>query len=388
MQYDFDEVIERRGTGALKYEALLPRWGRDDLIPLWVADMDFRTRPIIMQAIRRRCEHEILGYTVKPRAFFEAIRDWVDRRHGWKVNASEIGFAPGIVPGISSAIQCFTEPGDKIMIQPPVYHPFAMIIRENGREIVNNPLILENGRYRMDFNHMKEAARGCRMFILCNPHNPVGIVWTEEELRRMMELCLKYRVPVVSDEIHCEIVMPGCEYVPYGNIDRSAVVCTSPSKAFNTAGLHTSNIVCPDADTREAIDHAVNVNEVCDLTCFGVDALKASYTQEGADWVDSLCDYIWENYRFFAKTVAERLPECPVTMLEATYLPMIDVSAIEGYTSEQLEEKLKAEAGVWVNAGEMYGREGFLRVNLACPRATLAEGLDRLCKGLSALKRR
>ena len=157
MQYDFDEVIERRGTGALKYEALLPRWGRDDLIPLWVADMDFRTPPFIMEAIRRRCEHEILGYTVKPRAFFEAIRDWVDRRHGWKVNASEIGFAPGIVPGISSAIQCFTEPGDKIMIQPPVYHPFAMIIRENGREIVNNPLILENGRYRMDFNHMKEA---------------------------------------------------------------------------------------------------------------------------------------------------------------------------------------------------------------------------------------
>ena len=149
MQYDFDEVIERRGTGALKYEALLPRWGRDDLIPLWVADMDFRTPPFIMEAIRRRCEHEILGYTVKPRAFFEAIRDWVDRRHGWKVNASEIGFAPGIVPGISSAIQCFTEPGDKIMIQPPVYHPFAMIIRENGREIVNNPLILENGRYRM-----------------------------------------------------------------------------------------------------------------------------------------------------------------------------------------------------------------------------------------------
>ena len=167
MQYDFDEIIDRRGTGALKYEALLPRWGRDDLIPLWVADMDFKTPPFIMEAIRRRCEHEILGYTVKPRAFFDAIRNWVGRRHGWEVRASEIGFAPGIVPGISSAIQCFTEPGDKIMIQPPVYHPFAMIIRENGREIVNNPLLLENGRYRMDVDHMREAVRGCRMFILC-----------------------------------------------------------------------------------------------------------------------------------------------------------------------------------------------------------------------------
>ena len=174
MQYDFDEIIDRRGTGALKYEALLPRWGRDDLLPLWVADMDFKTPPFIMEALRRRCEHELLGYTVKPPAFFEAIRGWVGRRHGWQVETDQIGFAPGIVPGISSAIQCFTGPGDRIMIQPPVYHPFAMIIRENGREIVNNPLVLENGRYRMDFEHMRKAVRGCGMFILCNPHNPVS----------------------------------------------------------------------------------------------------------------------------------------------------------------------------------------------------------------------
>ena len=222
MQYDFDEVIERRGTGALKYEALLPRWGRDDLIPLWVADMDFRTPPFIMEAIRRRCEHEILGYTVKPRAFFEAIRDWVDRRHGWKVNASEIGFAPGIVPGISSAIQCFTEPGDKIMIQPPVYHPFAMIIRENGREIVNNPLIVEIGRYRMDFNHMQEAVHGCRMFIRSNPHNPGGRVWSPEELRRVAEICTANGTLVVSDEIHADLTLPGRRHTVFATVSEQA----------------------------------------------------------------------------------------------------------------------------------------------------------------------
>ena len=350
--------------------------------------MDFATAPFVTEAIRKRCENEVLGYTGKPDSYYNAIINWVKQRYDLTVAKEMINFVPGIVPGIGMAMNCFTRKGDKVMIQPPVYHPFAWVTTRNERTLVTNPLKWENGMYRMDLDAFREQVKGCKLFILCNPHNPAGRVWRREEIERVAEICRRNGVRVVSDEIHCEIVMPGCEYVPYGNIDRSAVVCTSPSKAFNTAGLHTSNIVCPDADTREAIDHAVNVNEVCDLTCFGVDALKASYTQEGADWVDSLCDYIWENYRFFAKTVAERLPECPVTMLEATYLPMIDVSAIEGYTSEQLEEKLKAEAGVWVNAGEMYGREGFLRVNLACPRATLAEGLDRLCKGLSALKRR
>ena len=209
MQYDFDEIIDRRGTGALKYEALLPRWGRDDLLPLWVADMDFKTPPFIMEALRRRCEHELLGYTVKPPAFFEAIRGWVGRRHGWQVETDQIGFAPGIVPGISSAIQCFTGPGDRIMIQPPVYHPFAMIIRENGREIVNNPLVLENGRYRMDFEHMRKAVRGCGMFILCNPHNPGGRVWNPEELEQVAEICAESGTLVISDEIHADLTLPG-----------------------------------------------------------------------------------------------------------------------------------------------------------------------------------
>jgi cystathionine beta-lyase len=389
---DFDRINERRHTASIKWDSYT---GNGDVIPLWVADMDFRTAPVVREAMIRRAESGVYGYSFADEDYMDSLAGWFEGRHGYSIDTSMVIPVPGVVPALSAIIKALVKPGEGVIIQPPVYNCFFSSVRNNGCRLLENPLQridLPDGRftYEMDLDGLAElAARpDAKLMILCNPHNPAGRAWREEELEQVAEICRENGVRVVSDEIHCEIVMPGCEYVPYGNIDRSAVVCTSPSKAFNTAGLHTSNILCPDADTREAIDHAVNVNEVCDLTCFGVDALKASYTQEGADWVDSLCDYIWENYRFFAKTVAERLPECPVTMLEATYLPMIDVSAIEGYTSEQLEEKLKAEAGVWVNAGEMYGREGFLRVNLACPRATLAEGLDRLCKGLSALKRR
>ena len=382
MQYDFDEVIERRGTGALKYEALLPRWGRDDLIPLWVADMDFRTPPFIMEAIRRRCEHEILGYTVKPRAFFEAIRDWVDRRHGWKVNASEIGFAPGIVPGISSAIQCFTEPGDKIMIQPPVYHPFAMIIRENGREIVNNPLILENGRYRMDFNHMQEAVHGCRMFILCNPHNPAGRAWTAEELTRLGEICLRHGVTVISDEIHCDLTLDGHRHIPFASLNeeflRHSVTCTAPSKTFNIAGLQAANIIAADPEIRRKIDRQLVDNELHALNAFAVEALIAAYN-EGGEWLDELKKYLWENYEYLRDFFTRHLPALPVTPLEATYLVWVDCRTLKRPTTE-IARQLLEEGHVWINEGEMYAGEGFLRINIACPRKTLAEGLERIRK--------
>ena len=382
MQYDFDEVIERRGTGALKYEALLPRWGRDDLIPLWVADMDFRTPPFIMEAIRRRCEHEILGYTVKPRAFFEAIRDWVDRRHGWKVNASEIGFAPGIVPGISSAIQCFTEPGDKIMIQPPVYHPFAMIIRENGREIANNPLILENGRYRMDFNHMQEAVHGCRMFILCNPHNPAGRAWTAEELTRLGEICLRHGVTVISDEIHCDLTLDGHRHIPFASLNeeflRHSVTCTAPSKTFNIAGLQAANIIGADPEIRRKIDRQLVDNELHALNAFAVEALIAAYN-EGGEWLDGLKKYLWENYESLRDFCTRPLPALPVTPLEATYLVWVDCRTLKRPTTE-IARQLLEEGHVWINEGEMYAGEGFLRINIACPRKTLAEGLERIRK--------
>ena len=385
---DFDRINPRRNTASIKWDSYTER----EVIPLWVADMDFQTAPVVREAMIRRAESGVYGYSFADEDYMDSLEGWFEGRHGYTIDRSMVIPVPGVVPALSAIIKALVKPGEGVIIQPPVYNCFFSSVRNNDCLLLENPLQridLPDGRftYEMDFDGLAElAARpDAKLMILCNPHNPAGRAWREEELEQVAEICRENGVRVVSDEIHCEIVMPGCEYVPYGTVDRSAVVCTSPSKAFNTAGLHTSNIICPDAAVREAVDRAVNVNEVCDLTCFGVDALKASYTQEGADWIDELCDYIWDNYRFFADTMAKRLPQCPVTMLEATYLPMVDVSAITAYTSEQLEEKLKADFGVWVNAGEMYGREGYLRVNLACPRATLAKGLDRLCTGLEKL---
>lgn len=329
MQYDFDEIIDRRGTGALKYEALLPRWGRDDLIPLWVADMDFKTPPFIMEAIRRRCEHEILGYTVKPRAFFDAIRNWVGRRHGWEVRASEIGFAPGIVPGISSAIQCFTEPGDKIMIQPPVYHPFAMIIRENGREIVNNPLLLENGRYRMDVDHMREAVRGCRMFILCNPHNPGGRVWSPEELRRVAEICAESGTLVVSDEIHADLALPGHRHTVFATVSEQArmnsVTYMAPSKAFNVPGLGSSYLICQNPALFGKYQSFVSGRELAEGHVFAYEGFISAYSgPEGEEWLKQALDYIQENIRYIDRELRRRMPKIKAMLPDASYLVFLD----------------------------------------------------------------
>ena len=384
MQYDFDEVIERRGTGALKYEALLPRWGRDDLIPLWVADMDFRTPPFIMEAIRRRCEHEILGYTVKPRAFFEAIRDWVDRRHGWKVNASEIGFAPGIVPGISSAIQCFTEPGDKIMIQPPVYHPFAMIIRENGREIVNNPLILENGRYRMDFNHMKEAVRGCRMFILCNPHNPGGRVWSPEELRCVAEICTANGTLVVSDEIHADLTLPGHRHTVFATVSEQArmnsVTYMAPSKTFNVPGLGSSYVICQNPDLFAKYQDFVSGRELAEGHVFAYDGLISAYSgPEGEEWLAQALDYIQENIRFIDAELRRRMPKIKAIMPDASYLVFLDCRELN-LSQKELVAFFVDGARLALNDGSIFGKEGegFMRLNAGCPRSILERALSQL----------
>ena len=386
MQYDFDEVIERRGTGALKYEALLPRWGRDDLIPLWVADMDFRTPPFIMEAIRRRCEHEILGYTVKPRAFFEAIRDWVDRRHGWKVNASEIGFAPGIVPGISSAIQCFTEPGDKIMIQPPVYHPFAMIIRENGREIVNNPLILENGRYRMDFNHMQEAVHGCRMFILCNPHNPGGRVWSPEELRRVAEICTANGTLVVSDEIHADLTLPGRRHTVFATVSEQArmnsVTYMAPSKTFNLAGLVGSYHIVYNSWWRDRMEKESSLSHYNMMNVLSMHALIGAYKPEGYEWTDELCEVLTGNIDFACDYIEKHFEGVTVSKPQGTYMLFVDCTdwcKAHGKTIEDVEHACW-DVGAAIQDGTMFFGPCHLRMNLASPRSRIEEAFHRMDK--------
>ena len=388
----FDEIVDRQGSGSYKWDSDNDR----DVIPLWVADMDFRTAPVVVDALRRRVEHGVFGYTLVGDSYYDALTGWFSRRHGYDIDRRMVLYTSGVVPAISAIIKALVKPGEGVIVQTQVYNCFFSSIRNNGCVRIDSPLLrvpLGDGlfTYEMDFNDLeRKAARpDARMLLLCNPHNPAGRAWRREELRRVAGICRRNGVIVVSDEIHCELTMPGVEYVPYGTVDRDvnggvpqAIVCLSPSKAFNTAGLQIANIVCPDEAVRAAVDRAININEVCDVNPFGVEALKAAYTAEGEAWLEGLRGYLRDNYLFMRDYLRNSLPECPVTDLEATYLPWVDVSAL-GIASEVLEERLKTEAKVWVNCGEMYGAGGFVRINIACPRSVLAEGLSRMVEWIA-----
>lgn len=383
----FDEMTVRRGTGSYKWDSA----SYDDVIPLWVADMDFRTAPVVQRALERRVAQGIFGYTLVTPDYYEALTHWFREKHSYHLSADRVIYTSGVVPAISAIIKALVKPGEGVIVQTPVYNCFFSSIRNNGCMQVDSPLLREDlpdGRftYTIDFDDLEEkAARPeVKMLLLCNPHNPAGRLWTEPELSRIAEICRENSVIVVSDEIHNELTEPGTEYVAYGPIDAevndghpTAVVCLSPSKAFNIAGLQIANIVCPDAETQSLIDKAINQNEVCDVNPFGVEALKAAYTPEGEEWLEELRGYLWDNYRMLCERFTAELPECPVSLLEATYLPWIDVSALS-LGSEEMEHRLVEEARVWVNCGDMYGEGGYLRINIACPRERLSQGLDRL----------
>ena len=387
----FDEVVDRRESGSYK-------WDSDPgVLPMWVADMDFRTAPVIEAALQRRVAHGVFGYTLVGEEYYDALTSWFSRRHGYDIDRRMVIYTSGVVPAVSAIIRALAAPGEGVVVQTPVYNCFFSSIRNNGCVIVDNPLRrvdIGDGMfsYEMDFDDLERKASrpDVRLLLLCNPHNPAGRAWRFDELVRVAEICRRHGVRVVSDEIHCELTMPGVRYVPFGLVDREvnagglqAVVCLSPSKAFNTAGLQIANIVCPDEEVRRLVDRAININEVCDVNPFGVEGLKAAYTSEGEAWLDELRGYIRDSYEFMRTYIASRLPQFPITMLEATYLPWMDVRSL-GISSEELEERLRKEAGVWVNCGEMYGQEGYLRLNIACPRSVLAEGLRRLADWISA----
>lgn len=385
----FDNAPDRRGSGSYKWDSAAD----PEMIPLWVADMDFATAPCVVEALRRRVEHGVFGYTLVGRDYYDALTGWFSRRHGYVIDPARVIYVPGVVPAISAIIQGLLRECDGVIVQTPVYNCFFSSIRNSRCRQIDAPLKrvnLDDGRftYAMDFDALERAASspGARMLLLCNPHNPAGRLWTRAELERVAEICRRHDIIVVSDEIHCELTAPGTDYVPYGTVDDRAVVCLSPSKAFNTAGLQIANIVCPDSRVQEAVDRAVNINEVCDVNPFGVEGLKAAYSAEGERWLDRLRAYLWENYRYTADFFSRRLSQCPVSVLEATYLPWVDVTAL-GISAAQLEEYLKAEARVWVNCGEMYGAGGYIRLNIACPRQRLATGLARMADALDRLKK-
>lgn len=389
MEYDFSRPTDRRGTDSYKWDSA----PEADIIPLWVADMDFETFPGITEALQRRVAHGIFGYTRVPETYYEAVCRWFEKHHGWHINREDIIYTSGVVPAVSAVIKALTLPGDQVIVQGPVYNCFFSSIRNNGCEMVSNSLIYnkEELRYEIDFDDLerKLAHERARLMLICNPHNPGGRVWTRDELTRVAELCRKYGVRVVSDEIHCELTLYDNEYVPFGSLpdelSRGSITCCSPSKAFNTAGLQIANIVCRDAEVRNRIDRAININEVCDVNPFGVIALQAAYSDEGYEWLTQLRKYISANYDLLCERFARELPKCKVMRMEGTYLAWIDCSELH-IPSDEIEEMLMHENKVWVNAGSMYGAEGaaFIRINMACTSELLNEGITRIVEGLGA----
>lgn len=387
MEYDFSRPTDRRGTDSYKWDSATEA----DIIPLWVADMDFETFPAITEALQRRVAHGIFGYTRVPETYYEAVCRWFGKHHGWHINREDIIYTSGVVPAVSAVIKALTLPGDQVIVQGPVYNCFFSSIRNNGCETVSNSLIYnkEELRYEIDFDDLerKLAHERARLMLICNPHNPGGRVWTRDELTRVAELCRKYGVRVVSDEIHCELTLYDNEYVPFGSLpdelSHGSITCCSPSKAFNTAGLQIANIVCRDAEVRNRIDRAININEVCDVNPFGVIALQAAYSDEGYEWLTQLRAYISSNYDLLRERFARELPKCKVMRMEGTYLAWIDCTELH-IPSDEIEETLMHKNKVWVNAGSMYGTEGaaFIRINMACTSELLNEGITRIVNGL------
>ena len=402
-KFNFDEIINRRGTGCVKWDEQAPLQSEDralsgDMIPLWVADMDFKAAPAIQEAIRKRAEHGVFGYTVVEEPYYEAIISWFKRRHDWTICREEILYTTGVVPAMSVAIKALTMPGEKVLILSPDYNCFFSSIRNNGCEVLETILRQKDEnedhqenvtepQWVVDFDDFeaKCADEKTTVFLLCNPHNPTGRVWTKEELSRMNDICMKHGVKVVSDEIHCELVMPGHTFQPFAAVSEAcrenSVILNSPSKSFNIAGLQIANIICSRPDWRRRLDRAININEVCDVNPFGPVALMAAYN-ESEDWIDELNQYLWGNYQVLCNFVAKNLPQWKVSPLEGTYLPWVDIKAT-GMTSQAYADHLLKETNVWVNPGTMYGKEsgeGYIRLNIACPRALLTEALERIAR--------
>ncbi|MFM2482540.1 MalY/PatB family protein [Celerinatantimonas sp. YJH-8] len=378
--FDFDSVIKRRGTGSYKWDSLA-----DDVsIPMWVADMDFRTAPAVIDALTQRVQHGIFGYTKVPDDYYAALISWLSKRHHLQIERDWVLYTSGVVPAISAILKAVTQPGDKVVVQTPAYNCFFSSIRNMECQLVENPLVCHDQYYQMDYHDLEQKVSDPKVkaLLLCNPHNPVGRSWTEDELKQLGDICARYGVIVISDEIHCDLVHPSGKHTPFATLGKdyleNSISCFSPSKAFNLAGLQIANIIAADSLIRERIDKALNIHEVCDVNPFGVDALIAAYTQ-GEAWLDALRAYLYENYQIVSQFFAENLPDLKVTREEATYLVWVDIRALQ-LSSEEVAQKLSEEGHLCVNPGTLYGREGegFIRLNVACPKKLLLSGLNRI----------
>ena len=389
MKYNFDEVIDRRGTSAIKVEGVKEIWGRDDLLPLWIADMDFATAPFVTEAIRRRLENPVLGYTAKPDSYYQAIINWNKSRYGLDVEKEMIHFVPGIVPGLGMALNTFTQPGDKVMIQPPVYGPFHWLNERNDRTLVTHPLKLVDGTYRMDMEAFREQVKGCKVFILCNPHNPGGIVWTEEELNEVAEICYEEGVLVFSDEIHADLTLPPHKHRPFALVSEKArmnsVTFMSPSKAFNMPGLTASHALVFNSKLRRKF-HAFLESCEFDLGhVFAFLAVEAAYSN-GTEWLDQCLAYIQGNIDYVDAFTREHTPKIKVIRPQASFLVWLDCREM-GLSQEALVDFFVDKAHLALNDGTAFGQEGtgFMRLNVATSRTVLEQAMKQLAEAYSGL---
>ena len=389
--YDFDKIIERRGTSSLKYDFALRRGRPADVLPFWVADMDFPVADEILATLTERVRHGIFGYTETAEEYFQAVAGWYSQNFNWQVTEAELTKTPGVVFALAMCVQAFTRPGEGVLINQPVYYPFSEVIADNGRRIVNVPLRRENGRYTLDFAAIEAAIvqSKARLYLLCSPHNPVGRVWTKKELLELGNICLKHDVTVVSDEIHSDFVWSGSRHTVFAALGeeyaQNSVICTAPSKTFNLAGLQVSNIFIKNKELRRRFRQAVNAAGYSQLNAMGLAACQSAYTY-GRSWLTQARRYIYDNLLFTKKYLDEQLPQISAYIPEGTYLMWLDCSRLKMSGSER-EKWLWHEAKLWLDSGSIFGPEGdaFERINVACPRATLQQGLERLRQAVQKL---
>ena len=384
MKYNFDTIIDRHNTNSLKYDCA-EEWGvPEDVLPMWVADMDFQTAPEIRDAMHECVTHGAFGYSVPKKEYYDIVANWFRTRFDWDAKGDWIVKTPGVVFAISMAVRALTDKGDAIMIQQPVYYPFKSVILDNERVCINNPLVLKNGHYEMDFVDMEKkiVENQVKMLILCSPHNPVGRVWTKEELEKLLDVCKQHNVVIIRDEIHCDFVYPGHEHTVLATLAMDyldhLIICTAPSKSFNLAGLQLSHIFIPDEEVRNKFKKELSVIPYDESGTLALVAGRAAY-EKGADWMDELKDYLWDNIDYLRKFLEKYLPKVRLIEPEGTYLMWLDFSAYD-MTPEELEYKMRHEAKLWLDEGTMFGEEGamFERVNIACPRNILEKALNQL----------
>lgn len=387
---NFDEIVNRKGTDSIKWDHLQKHFGQEDLLPLWVADMDFRCPPAVVQSMKDIAEHGIYGYVMQRDDYYNAVISWMQRRFNWTIEKDWILFMPGIVPAIRLAIDTFTQPGDGVIVQQPVYFPFMAVTKEAERQVLNNRLIETENGYQIDFEDLEEKAKDpkAKMMILCSPHNPVGRVWTQEELKRIIDICGENDVILVSDEIHQDLIHTGHKHIPAANLtDQSAkiITCTAPSKTFNVASLFASNIIISNEKLREAFKKELDKMHLMPSS-FTIGAVKAAYN-EGEAWLEELLSYLSDNIDYVFDYLSKELPKVKMRKPEATFLLWLDFREY-GISSKELERKMIEEAGLALNKGWMFGREGegHMRLNVGCPRDILHEALERIKKAFKELE--